>query len=170
MNWNVEVKDKFTWPTNMSIFCHQNFPHLEDSGPLVAWPKREHAQFLLHEQPAKSDHFSALGNHFVFQNQPFLQLKTYSAHGKNIGFPRSLEKYNASLLNGGVLGTIFSRKGSWDSLDRRHLAGYYYRMLGLISRQAPRLLRQPGSLIFRRCLADGAPAVALTFGSPTEVS
>ena len=43
-------------------------------------------------------------------------------------------------------------------------------MLGLISRQAPRLLRQPGSLIFRRCLADGAPAVALTFGSPSEVS
>ncbi|KAJ7381986.1 ATP synthase subunit delta, mitochondrial [Desmophyllum pertusum] len=42
-------------------------------------------------------------------------------------------------------------------------------MLGLISRQAPRLLRQPGSLIFRRCFADGAPAVALTFGSPSEM-
>ena len=65
---------------------------------------------------------------------------------------------------------MFSRKGSWDLLGRRHLAGYYHKMLGLISRQAPRLLRQPGSLIFRRCLADGAPAVALTFGSPSEVS
>jgi len=42
--------------------------------------------------------------------------------------------------------------------------------LGLISRQAARLVRQPGSLVFRRCLADGAPAVALTFGSPSEVS
>jgi len=47
-------------------------------------------------------------------------------------------------------------------------------MLGSISRQVPRLFRQPGSLIFRRCLAaeamQGGPAMALTFGSPSEVS
>ncbi|PFX30756.1 ATP synthase subunit delta, mitochondrial-like [Stylophora pistillata] len=41
-------------------------------------------------------------------------------------------------------------------------------MLGFITRQAPRLWRQPGSLILRRSLADGAPAVSLTFGSPSE--
>ncbi|KAL9950478.1 hypothetical protein ACROYT_G042976 [Oculina patagonica] len=42
-------------------------------------------------------------------------------------------------------------------------------MLGLVSRQTSRLLRQPGSLLFRRCFADGAPAVGLTFGSPSEM-
>ena len=49
----------------------------------------------------------------------------------------------------------------------------YYKMLGSISRQVPRLFRQPGSVIFRRCLAaeaaQGGPAMALTFGSPSEV-
>lgn len=94
--------------------------------------------------------------------------KSYFAREK-YWFPRSLEKYKVSKRTR-VLGTMFSRKGWWDLLDRRHLAGYYFRMLGLVSRQAPRLLRQPGSLIFRRCFADGAPAVALTFGSPSEVS
>lgn len=81
----------------MSILCHQNFSYLGDSGPLAAWPRLEPAQSLLHGQLAKLDHFSALGNHSVFQNQPFLWLKTLILRKRQkYWLPRSLEKYKPS--------------------------------------------------------------------------
>ena len=56
-------------------------------------------------------------------------------------------------------------------LGRRHLA---LKMLGSFSRSVPRLFGQPGSAILRRCFAAEAAVgrfgMALTFGSPTEVS
>ena len=59
----------------------------------------------------------------------------------------------------------------WVFLGRRHLA---LKMLGSFSRSVPRLFGQPGSAILRRCLAAEAAVgrfgMALTFGSPTEVS
>lgn len=59
----------------------------------------------------------------------------------------------------------------WVFLGRRHLA---LKMLGSFSRSVPRLFRQPGSAILRRCFAAEAAVgrfgMALTFGSPTEVS
>ena len=59
----------------------------------------------------------------------------------------------------------------WVLFGRRHLS---LKMLGSFSRSVPRLFRQPGSVILRRCLAaeaaEGRFGMALTFGSPTEVS
>ena len=59
----------------------------------------------------------------------------------------------------------------WVFLGRRHLA---LKMLGSFSRSVPRLFGQPGSAILRRCFAAEAAVgrfgMALTFGSPTEVS
>ena len=135
-------------------------PHLADSDPLAAWPKWVLALSLRHAQLVKSDHFSALGNHSPFHNWPSYNKSSFSkltSSGKVHGTER-----------GGELGSIFRAKVHGLLHKVRHFAGVY-RMLGLISRQAPRLLRQPGSLIFRRSLADGSPAVSLTFGSPSEV-
>lgn len=76
------------------------------------------------------------------------------------------------MLNARGLGTISSRKGSWVLPPPPFCR--VVKMLGSISRQVPRLFRQPGSLIFRRCLAveaaQSGSAMSLTFGSPTEVS
>ena len=46
-------------------------------------------------------------------------------------------------------------------------------MLGSLSRQIPRFLRRPAATHLRKCFAseasEGGPAMALTFGSPSEV-
>ena len=73
----------------MSMLCHHNFSHLADSGLLAASPKWEPAQFLLHGQLAKSDHFSALGNHSVFQKSAISVAKNlYTLHTRTILTPK----------------------------------------------------------------------------------
>ena len=50
-------------------------------------------------------------------------LNTGTLHTRTILAPAISGKMS-SLLNGGVLGTEFSREDLWVLLDRRHLAGY----------------------------------------------